>query len=283
MTVPSVPAAEFVGFVGRRTRVWLALLVPLCLFWSLVAASFAGEVARSLEFVSVDAVRLAADTSVGWLPALAALFAIATASRRAARATITPDHALIRPLRLPWPVYTIPLVDVVARRSTPSGVLLSAPALDRIRPPWERIEYLVDFRIVPAGLDEVASCLGHVPDPLLRGVLDGTASVRCFSASSGWGRLLVRVERGRVVSAVADPGHSALAPCLTCAFREWEPDRFVRLGPRERPSVATGPLPSLVDARAALRAVEGGASLESATATWSTTTTTERLPANRRR
>lgn len=148
--------AEFVGFVGLRTRVWLALLVLLRLFWGLVAAPFAGEVARSLEFVSVYAVRLA------------------------------------------------------------------------------------------------------------------------------WGRLLVGVERGRVVSAVADPGHSGLASCLTCAFREWEPDRFVRLGSRERPSVATGPLPSLVDARAGLLAVEGGASLESVTATWATPT--ERpVPANGRR
>lgn len=122
---------DFVGFVPRRTRVGLILTVPACLFALMFRSdvvSAVGDVARALEFVSVDTVSFAANALVVSSPALALLLALAIASRRSARAAITADHALIRPLRLPWPVLTVLLVDIVARRSTPFGVILVAPA-----------------------------------------------------------------------------------------------------------------------------------------------------------
>lgn len=120
------------------------------------------------------------------------------------------------------------------------------------------------------GWSTLAACLPEVQDPVLRGVLDGVTSARCYEAGVPDGRLLARVDHGRLVSAVIASGFPAQRHrCLGCLVAEGPP-RLVRVGGRGTGSGSLGDaeLPSLADVREAPLAVERGAPVESATATW---------------
>lgn len=124
-------SSQFVGVLDRRARRWLVAAVPTSVVVLLLRAawvSLAGALAQGLGFVQVDVATSIVASAVSVSPLLALLSVVAFASRRSARATITPDHVVVRPLHLRWPLLTIPLVDVVARRTTAHGVILDAPA-----------------------------------------------------------------------------------------------------------------------------------------------------------
>lgn len=117
--------------------------------------------------------------------------------------------------------------------------------------------------VVGDGLDVVNGWGGTTDDPVVRDALQGRTTVRCLRS----GRLLLRVERGRLESMVlVDPGAGAstrVAGCWACHLARAHPGRLVRL-------TAEGPLeddlPPLDDALAAFEAVQAGQPVEAATA-----------------
>lgn len=122
----------------------------------------AREQAERLAFVSASAVDGIVWTVCTLAPLLVVTAVVTFISRRAARATITPDHAVIRPMHLRWPVFAIPLVDV-DRRTTPHGVMLHAPtAVPRL------LAWLLAPLVPATKPEEVARAHGALDAPSLR-------------------------------------------------------------------------------------------------------------------
>lgn len=157
-------------FIGRlpfgveRVAFTVAPLLGVVLWLTRVSVTrVAREQAEQLAFVSAAAVERLVDVFCGTAPLLAVAAVVTLLSRRVAHATITPDHAVIRPLRLPWPVLAIPLVDVIGRRTTPHGVILHAPAA------VPRLVSWLLAPLVPATTPvEVARAHGALDAPSLR-------------------------------------------------------------------------------------------------------------------
>lgn len=118
------------------------------------------------------------------------------------------------------------------------------------------------------GLSDVPRCFAGPVDPTLQGALTGRTSTRCFDIYSCDGeRFSAKVHRGRVLSVrVAPLGTRACFRCLPCVVAKSSPGRLVRISSDRTETQAE--LPTFAQLHQALAAIEGGASIADATATW---------------